>query len=194
MLMTADILKKYFDRGHEFEAFVKLMDLNHQPPWRERYGRLELTAEQARLVNAFERQMNILCITGPWCGDCALQGAALARIANAAPATIRLRFLPRDEEYAELIVRNQVNGGFRVPLTWFMAEDFQPCSRIGDRTLSRYRSMARKALGDAPGQSNVHAQPPVDPVREVLREILDEVERVHLMLRLSPRLRQGHAD
>jgi hypothetical protein len=28
----------------------------------------------------------------------------------------------------------------------------------------------------------------------VLNEVLDEVERVHLMLRLSPRLRQGHAD
>ena len=40
----------------------------------------------------------------------------------------------------------------------------------------------------------VHSQPPVDPVREVLGEVLQEVERVQWMLRLSPRLRQLHGD
>jgi hypothetical protein len=40
----------------------------------------------------------------------------------------------------------------------------------------------------------VLAPPPADPVREVLREVLDEFERVHLVLRTSPRLRQQHGD
>ena len=86
---------------------------------------------------------------------------------------------------------SQVNAGFRVPVTWFMAEDFEPVSRFGDRTLSRYRAMARKVLGPT---SNVHAPAPEDPVRAVLQEMLDEVERVHLLLRLSGRLRQKHGD
>ena len=51
--------------------------------------------------------------------------------------------------------------------------------------------MARKALGDA---SPVLAEPPADPVRTVLQEMLDEFERVDLMLRLSPRLRELHGD
>jgi hypothetical protein len=72
-----------------------------------------------------------------------------------------------------------------------MAEDFEPVSRVGDRTLSRYRSMARKALGE---NSNVHATPSADPVRTVLEEVLDEFERVHLLLRLSSRLREKHGD
>jgi hypothetical protein len=135
--------------------------------------------------------MKILCLTGPWCGDCALQGAAFARIAAANSPKIGLRFIPRADEHAELIVRNKLNAGFRVPLTWLMAEDFEPCARFGDRTLSRYRAMARKALGEG---SNVHAPPPDDPVREVLQEVLDELERVQLMLRLSPRLREKHND
>jgi len=194
MLMNAEILKREFDRALPFDEFVKRAEPGHQPQWRERYGRLELTSAQRALAESFAREMNILCLTGPWCGDCALQGAAFARVADANPRKIHLRFVPRADEHVELIVPNQINGGFRVPLTWLMAEDFEPCARMGDRTLSRYRSMARKALGDSPRQSNVLAPPPVDPVRQVLCEVLDEVERIQLMLRLSTRLRQKYGD
>jgi hypothetical protein len=194
MLMNAEILKREFEKGLPFDDFVNRAEPGHQLPWRERYSRLELTQAQRALVESFAREMNILCLTGPWCGDCALQGAAFARIADANPRRIRLRFIPRADEHVELIVPNQINAGFRVPLTWLMAEDFEPCARMGDRTLSRYRSMARKALGDSSAQSIVRAAPPADPVREVLREVLDEVERIQLMLRLSTRLRQKHGD
>ena len=88
-------------------------------------------------------------------------------------------------------VPSRINAGTRVPVTFLMAEDFEPCARFGDRTLSRYRSMARKALGET---SPVLAPPPDDPVREVLQEMLDEVERVQWMLRLSPRLRERYGD
>ena len=134
--------------------------------------------------------MNVLCLTGTWCGDCALQGAAMQRIAEANPDRINLRFILRSDEHADIIAPNQINGGFRVPVTWFMAEDFEPVSRIGDRTLSRYRAMARKVLGD----HAVLAPPPADPVREVLGEVLAEFERVNLLLRTSTRLRQLHGD
>ena len=134
----------------------------------------------------------MLTLTGTWCGDCALQGAAMQRIAEANPACINLRFLLKTEEHADLIVKCAINGGFRVPVTWFMAEDFEPVSRIGDRPLSRYRSMARKML--PPEGAIILAPPPADPVREVLAEMLAEFERVHLLLRMSPRLRQKHGD
>ncbi len=116
----------------------------------------------------------------------------MARVAEANPQMIHLRYLPRSDEHADLIVKAQINAGFRVPVTWFMAEDFEPVSRFGDRTLSRYRAMARKQL--PPGQANVLVPPPADPVREVLREVLDEFERVQLLLRLSSRLREKHGD
>lgn len=189
--MNADILESVFERGMPFQSFVASGEVMHQPQWHERHGRLELDARQQELTSGFSRSMKVLCLTGTWCGDCALQGAALQRIAEARPDLIDLRFILRSEEFAELIVANQINEGYRVPVTWFMAEDFHPCSRIGDRTLSRYRSMARKALGeDAP----VLAEPPADPVREVLQEVLDEFERVQVLLRLSPRLREQYAD
>lgn len=192
--MTSTILKREFDKGLPFDEFVARAEPGHQPQWRQRCEQLVLTPQQDALVKSFARAMNILALTGPWCGDCALQGAALARIAGANAGRIHLRFIPRADEHAELIVPNMINAGFRVPLTWFMAEDFEPVSRTGDRTLSRYRSMARKALSDDPAKSNVWSPPPPDPVRTVLQEMLDETERVQLLLRLSTRLRARHGD
>ena len=177
--------------GRGFGAFVEdAARAGQDGPWRERYGRLELEPGQAALVAGFTREMKVLCLTGPWCGDCALQGAAMQRIAEGNPDRIDLRFVSR-EEAPELQVRVPINAGFRVPVTFFMAEDFEPVSRFGDRTLSRYRSMARKALGPA---SPVLAPAPPDPVRRVLEETLDEFERVSLVLRLSTRLRAAYGD
>jgi hypothetical protein len=191
-LASAAFLRQKFEQGVDYADFVTSGEPDgHRPKWDERYGQLELDDEQRALVASFERDMHVLCLTGTWCGDCALQGSALQRIAEGNPERIRLRFVARTEEHADLIVPSQINAGFRVPVTFFMAEDFEPVARFGDRTLSRYRSMACKALGPA---SNVHADPPADPVRTVLQEMLDEFERVHLLLRLSGRLRQKHGD
>jgi len=191
MLMTATILHEAFQQGLSFKEFIEAGEEHHQHQWHERFGRLELDQAQAARVETFTRPMKILCLTGQWCGDCALQGAALQRISEGAGDLVELRFIPRSDEFAELIVANRINDGYRVPLTWFMAEDFHPCARFGDRTLSRYRSMARKALGD---DAPVIAEQREDPIREVLEEMLDEVERVQWLLRLSPRLREQHGD
>ncbi len=190
MLLNAEFLRSFYDQAVDYETFVASGEAEgHRMQWDDRYSRLELNDEQAALVKSFTRGMPVLCLTGTWCGDCALQGAAMQRIAEATDR-IQLRFLPRSDEYAPLVVAAQLNQGFRVPITWFMAEDFAPVARLGDRTLSRYRSMARKALGD----DAVPAAPPADPVGEVLQEVLDEFERAHLILRTSARLREKYGD
>jgi hypothetical protein len=194
MIHHKDLLQRKFDEALRYRDFVALGDADgHRPPWDERYGRLELSAEQRSLVAGFTRKINVLCLTGTWCGDCALQGSAMQRIADANPDCIDLRFILREEKHADLIVPAQLNGGFRIPVSWFMAEDFEPVSWFGDRTLSRYRSMARKA-GLPPEQVAVLAEPSTDPVHEVMREMLDEFERAHLLLRLSTRFRQKYGD
>lgn len=187
------LLQQKFDQGLGYEEFVALGEgEGHRPPWDQRYSQLELSPEQDQLVKSFTRKMHVLCLTGTWCGDCALQGSAMQRIAEANPEAIDLRFILREDQHADLIVKAQINAGFRVPVTWFMAEDFESVSSFGDRTLSRYRSMASKALG--PEETAAMAPLPTDPVGEVLREVLDEFERVNLLLRLSTRLRQIHND
>jgi hypothetical protein len=193
MLLSATTLEETFARGVAFREFVVTGEAQgHREPWDQRYEQLELDPAQRALVAGFERGMRILCMTGTWCGDCALQGAAMARVAEANPSKIDLRFIPRSEDFAEVVAAVRLNAGFRVPMTMFMAEDFEPVALFGDRTLSRYRAMARKQL--PPFETVAMSPPPDDPVREVLREALDEFERVQLLLRLSPRLRQKHGD
>ena len=52
--------------------------------------------------------------------------------------------------------------------------------------------MAEKQLG--PGQSGCNSPRPNDPVRGVLNEVLNEFERVQLLLRLSGRFREKYGD
>ena len=159
-------------------------------PWRENDARIQLSEEQQALLSSFVREMNVIVLSGVWCGDCSSQGPMLAAIAAASP-TIDLRWLDRDEA-AELSEHLSINAGHRVPTVVFMAEDYEPVSVMGDRTLTRYRSMAERNLGascDIPG-----ATIPKDEYSETLQEWLNEFERVQLLLRLSARLRQKHGD
>ena len=191
------LLRSKFEEAVSYDAFVELAAANQQDgPWRQRLDQLTLTPEQHATVAGFTRQMKVLCLTGTWCGDCALQGSAMRVIQQANPGCIDLRFLLRDQPHAELVVAARINDGFRVPCTFWLSEDGEPVHGWGDRSLSRYRSMAAKALppeeatalglDDRPGQD--------DPLAAVLAECVDLFERVHLLLRLSGRLRQAHGD
>lgn len=191
--MLQKIITEKFSIAVPYAQFVAMGEpLGHRPPWDERYSQLELSPEQQRLCGTFKREMKVLCLTGTWCGDCALQGSALQRIADGMNGLMDLRFILREDKHADLITKCQINAGFRVPVTWFMAEDFEFVSMFGDRSLSRYRSMARKALG--PEVDGALPPPPENPVRQVLAEMLEEVERVQWLLRLSGRLRQKYGD
>jgi thioredoxin-like negative regulator of GroEL len=135
--------------------------------------------------------MNCLVVSGVWCGDCIQQIPLLARIAEANPAKVRLRVVDRDE-HRDLSGQLRINGGDRVPVVLFLAEDFELCSVFGDRPLSRYRALAARQLG--PSCPTGIVLPPADEVAATLQDWLNEVERVQWMLRLSGRLRQKHGD
>jgi hypothetical protein len=73
-----------------------------------------------------------------------------------------------------------------------MAEDGAACGRYGDRTLAKYRDSAASLTGAACPTGLVPLDKPLQSA--VVQEWLDQFERVQLMLRLSPRLRQKHGD
>src|SRR5690606_17451052 len=86
----------------------------------------------------------------------------------------------------------RINGGHRVPTVVFLSEDFLEVARFGDRTLSRYRKIAAEQLGPSCPTGLV---PPADEeLATVTSEWVDQFERVHLLLRLSARLREKHGD
>jgi len=189
LVPTPDVLRAHFERALDLPAYL-LSDQLRAEPWFKVHARAGLTDDQRRLLGGFTRRMHVLVLSGIWCGDCAQQGPLLDRIAEVSPC-IDLRWADRDE-HGDLARCVRINGGERVPVAIFMSEDFEPVSVYGDRTLSRYRALAARNLGAScplPG-----APLPDDELAATLQDWLDEFERVQLLLRLSPRLRQRHGD
>ncbi|HRP62289.1 MAG TPA: thioredoxin family protein [Phycisphaerales bacterium] len=188
--MNAQYLKSKFDAGLEYEAYLAT-DTQKAQPWRSVYEQVSLTPAQRRLIESFKREMPVIVSTGIWCGDCAQQCPLIQRMAEANPTRIRVRYLDRDV-HADLAEQIKICGGLRVPTVIFMAEDFEPVSILGDRTLTRYRAVAARQLGPScplPG-----APVPQDELDATLQDWLNEIERVQLLLRLSGRLREKHGD
>jgi hypothetical protein len=134
--------------------------------------------------------MPVLCMAGAWCGDCINQCPVFDHFARAS-SVIDLRFLDRDA-LTEVREALMINGGQRVPVVVFLSEDGHEVSRYGERTLSIYRKLAADRLGPACPTGLV--PPPDEAIQAIAAEWLAEFERVHLILRLSPRLRSKHGD
>ncbi len=190
-MLDAAFLEKKFSQSLDYDAYLATGKPEHQEAWTKIYNQLALTDEQKTLIGGFTREMQVLVVSGTWCGDCVAQGPMLQRIAEANPGVVHLRWVDRDE-HADLAERIKINQGLRVPNVLFMAEDFEFVSMLGDRTISRYRAMAAKQLAAAcplPG-----APVTDEELNATTQDWLDEFERVHLLLRTSTRLRQKHGD
>jgi thiol-disulfide isomerase/thioredoxin len=158
--------------------------------WDAFHGRVSLTPVQTKVLSNFVRRMPVLVLAGAWCGDCVNQCPIFAHFATAAPS-IDLRFLDRDAR-PDIAAHLKVCGGQRVPVAAFFSEDFSPVLFYGDKTLAAYRAAASAQLGDSCASGA--APPPADQIAAVTSDWLDQFERVHLILRLSARLRQVHGD
>jgi thiol-disulfide isomerase/thioredoxin len=180
-----------FEQALPYDQYLLTGTPEHQRRWREVYDRTAVTDDQRTLLAGFVRQMKVLVVSGIWCGDCVQQGPLIQRIAEANPAKIDLRLLDRDQ-HRDLAERVRINAGDRVPVAIFLAEDFAFCSLFGDRTLNRYRALARKHLG--PSCPTGIGTPDGEEIAATLHDWVNEFERVSLMLRLSGRLRQIHGD
>ena len=156
-MLTARELQGYFKKAMAYEAYVTHAKPHERPGWEASAARVQLTAEQRGLVAGFSRRINVLCISGTWCGDCVQQCPMLHRIAEPAAVAVAappgapgidLRFLEREAnlDFAEIV---SICGGHRVPTVVFMNEDFEFVSLLGDRTLARYRAIAKTSLGPA---------------------------------------------
>lgn len=157
--------------------------------WRKVHEEVHLTTAQRELLTVFRRPMQVLCLAGAWCGDCAGQCPIFERFAVQQPL-IQVRYLDRDE-HADVQRVLQINGGNRVPVLVFFAEDGFEVARYGERTLSRYRQLVR----DQFGLQKVLGPEPQEPLlAQITRDWLTEFERVQWLLRLSPRLRQKYGD
>ena len=186
-----DWFKKYQDGLPYQEFLTKFGTADQMTGWGNYRAQVQLSDSQLELLKSFSREIHVLCMAGVWCGDC-VQQCPIFDVFEEAASTIHIRYVDRDED-AELKEALTICGGARVPQVVFFNEDGQVLGRNGDRTLSRYRAMAATQIGAACptgilGDSG-------DPVlKGVVQDWLNEFERMHLICRLSPRLRQKHND
>lgn len=190
--MNATTLRTKFDAGLSYADYLETGKPAQKEGWQKVGSELALTDTQKSLLGAFKRKINVLVVSGIWCGDCVRQGPMIQAIADAAEGT-EVRWLDRDE-HMDLQQAVTINAGNRVPVVIFTAEDFEPVGWAGDKLLSRYRIMARNSLGEGATCPLPGAPIPADELAAELGDWVDEFERVHLLLRLSGRLRQIHGD
>jgi thiol-disulfide isomerase/thioredoxin len=189
--MDATFLAHKHRAGLAFDAYVHSGTPVQYENWRAVHEKTALTQSQRTLIASFTRRIYVIALTGIWCGDCVQQLPLIDRIAHANPQAIDVRYLDRDA-HLDLQAQVKINGGNRVPVLLFCAEDYELVGWVGDRTLSRYRAVAARQLGPScplPGA-------PIDAneLAATVQDWVDEFERVHLLLRLSARLRQKHGD
>ncbi|AXC12476.1 hypothetical protein ACPOL_3181 [Acidisarcina polymorpha] len=180
-----------FSSALPYEQYLANGNEEQQRRWTQVYDIAQVDSAQRQLISGFERKMKVLVHSGIWCGDCVEQCPLIQRIAEANPAKIQLRFLER-EMSTELSEELRINGGSRVPVVRFYSEDDLWCATSGDRTLNRYRALALKRLG--PSCPTGILLPEKGEVEATIADWINEVERVQLMLRLTPRLREKYQD
>jgi hypothetical protein len=83
-------------------------------------------------------------------------------------------------------------GGLRVPTVLFLSEDFEFISIHGDKSLSRLRAKAAKSLGASCPLPAAGVN--TDETAATLADWVREFEFAHLVVRLSPKLRERHDD
>ncbi len=180
-----------FHRGLSYHEFLdRHASPQHRARWDQVHSQIALTAAQRDLLGGFQREMHLLVVAGAWCGDCVRQCPILERLAEATPKIV-LRFLDRDA-HPDVQDALLVNAGRRVPVVLLLSEDDEECARLGDRSIAYYRQMARDHLGPACPTGIV--APDGALLAEATADWVREIERVQLMLRLSPRLRILHGD
>ena len=198
MLSTTQFQAR-FSGALPYDQYVLQAKPTEQPGWEKFFARVALSPVQKQLIRGFNRRINVLVISGSWCGDCVQQCPILRHVELAYPAPhenpdapgIEVRFVERNANL-DWITPFRICAGDRVPVAIFLNEDFDYISMLGDRTLARYRAVAARTLGPScplPG-----AAVPQDELDATVTDWLNEFERVALLLRLSAKLRAKHAD
>ena len=184
-----DFFKKYFEKALIYAEYLATAKAVHQQRWRNNED-LKLSVDQLQVVQSWKRQLNVLVMSGTWCGDCARQGPILKVISESC-SLMKLRFID-NQENPELQDELKINGANKVPIVVSLSEDFFEVGRFGDNHLSVYRRKLANELGAVcdPGILRPEAQ----SLDQEISEWVAYFDRLQILLRLSPMLRQRYKD
>ncbi len=187
----AEFWKSHFEKSKGYDAYLQASPQDKAEKWKAMAAKIPpLTEAQKSRLSGIRRRINILAYSGVWCGDCVRQGPMLKQLAEAC-AMADLRWIERDESEA-LQDELRILGALRVPMVVFLTEDFYEIGRVGVRLLAVYRAKAQRELGAVCDTGLI--APPENQLAAEQAEWLDIFERMLLMARLSPPLRERYND
>lgn len=179
-----------FETAVDYEQYLSQTSPVHAKRWQERAKTIPpLTKEQMRRLSGYGRTLNVLLVSGTWCGDCVRQVPMIRQVVEACDDGVTMRVIDRDSE-PKLRDELRVMGAMRVPVVVVLTEDFFEVLRFGDQTLTNYRRKVAIECGD---ERRV-PQSPEDETAFELAEWVAVFERALLMVRTSPFLRRRYDD
>ena len=182
--------RKHWAQASEYDEFLQEQDQNHADKWRNIDQRLpELTPEQIKRLQGYNRELNILVYGGIWCPDCQRQAPMIKKLTEIIGPKAHIKIIDRDTSQ-ELKDELRILGATRVPMIVILSEDFWEVGRYGDRLLNVYRAKAAREIGR--GQNAGVLSPKA--LEAEMNEWVDIIERAQIMLRLSPPLRRRYND
>lgn len=188
--IRTNLWKRAWAQALPYQEYVRTGSPAHEVKWQTYREALSLAPHLQEVVQGFARELNVLVLSGMWCGDCARQCPMLDVIADLSPR-MNLRFIDNQAD-PELRDELRIHGAARVPVVVSLSEDFFEVGRSLDRTLAAYQRKARTELGDACDAGIV--APSADELGKELAQWVEHFERQQILLRVSPFLRRRHND
>lgn len=189
--VRSDLWRRWFAEAASYEDYLAGSPGDKAKRWTSMAAKLPPLSSEQKERLAIRRSVNVLLVSGVWCGDCVRQGPMIRQIAEACDPSVTLRVIDRDFR-AELRDEVRLVGAMRVPVAVFLTEDFFEIGRFGDRTLTHYRKKASTELG--PACPVPFFIPPEGELAAEQSEWVDVFERMLWMARLSPLARARHGD
>ena len=184
-----DFFKSWFNKGLNYSDYIKTGSSIELAKWNNFEKNVVLSDDQINLVKSFNRKVNLLILSGIWCGDCQRQIPILKKFSDIND-NITIKLLD-NRENPELQEELRINGAEKVPVVVVLSEDFFELQRFGDVHLERYRDKLKSQLGAAcdPGLFTTESES-----RSETNSWLELIERCYAVLRISPMLRKRYND
>lgn len=197
-----DFFCSYFNKAKNYLQYGEGSNDAHWAKWKSYEKKVQLNPEQKQLISNFKRKINLLVLSGDWCGDCQRQGPMLYKIAELANSSnqlkdskplIDLRFID-NKKHPALQDELRINGAEKVPVAVFLTEDFLEVQRFGDKHLSVYRRLCAEN-NPAYCETGIGIDNIEDRRLELeISEWINLFERIQYLLSLSPLLKKRYND
>ncbi len=188
--VRSDLWRRSWDQAKPVPEFLKRAKEDEAQRWVESSERAPtLSDDQRARLQGYKRCIKVLVVGATWCLDCARILPYLEAIMREIGGLAELRMIDRDVN-PELRDELRIMGAPRVPRVVILSEDWFEVDRLGDRSLTVYRSRMARELnrGVDKGVLSPAAR------QAELCEWVDAIERVLIILRTAPALRKRYGD